>query len=623
MTVARSPFLLGVTLLTALALAGPAQAAGELDSTFGGDGRVSTNFGGSESASDVAVQPDGKVVVVGGTSDGLTASFAVARYLPNGDPDPSFGGGDGRVTTDFEGGAAAVALQKDGKIVVAGSNCCGSIAIARYLTSGNLDPSFGDGGKVATGGTFQGVGDIALQSDGKIVVVGSEQVSLSSFDIYVTRYLPSGSPDPTFGALIDVSRGDEASAVAITPDGRFVLAGTSLLRLRANGTLDPSFGSGDGEVPGNFSDVVLQTDGKIVAAGAVGDGDQDFGVFRFLSNGNPDPAFSGDGLATADFGGGDAPSAVAIQAGKIVAAGSSWSGNNSNFAIARFRADGSVDQTFSGDGKTTTDFGGVDSASALALQADSKIVAAGTTSLGSGDFAVARYVGAVPTCLGQQATIADAGTIVGTPGNDVIVGSDGADQIDGGGGNDIICSLGGNDSVHGGEGADGISGADGNDTIHGDAGNDILRGGEGADGILGDAGNDASYGEAGNDIVHGGDGADFSFGDDGNDTVYGEKGNDVLRGGNGADFIFGDDGNDSVYGEAGNDALRGGNGADGLVGGDGNDSLYGEAGDDSLNGGSGADALLGGDGNDSLDGGANGDTCVQNAGTGTTQNCEQ
>ena len=157
---------------------------GDLDPTFGGDGKVLTDFTkGRDGARDVAIQANGKIVVVGRASTRRGyGRFALARYRANGHLDPAFGG-DGVVTTNFakkEDAASAVAIQADGKIVAVGfADMTARVevfAVARYDRDGTLDTTFGDNGKVTTGFTREGydaASDVAIQADGKIVVVGT------------------------------------------------------------------------------------------------------------------------------------------------------------------------------------------------------------------------------------------------------------------------------------------------------------------------------------------------------------------------------------------------------------------------------------------------------------------
>ena len=186
------------------------KANGSLDTSFNGTGKVITNFGGDGNAEgrSVAVQTDGKIVVVGYATAGSTEKFALARYNADGTMDTSFGG-TGRVMTavGITGSiATGVALQKDGKIVAAGYDVNSSgrgydFACLRYNTDGGLDQSFGDHGKVTTAvGQGNGKGNaVAVQSDGKITVAGSASAGDNS-EFAVVRYDASGELDMSFNA---------------------------------------------------------------------------------------------------------------------------------------------------------------------------------------------------------------------------------------------------------------------------------------------------------------------------------------------------------------------------------------------------------------------------------------
>jgi uncharacterized delta-60 repeat protein len=413
-TSARSAAALVAALLVGLVVSAAAQAApGDLDPTFSGDGMQTTDFGGGDLASGVVLQGDGKIVAVGQSGAG-GYDFAVARYNPNGLLDTSFSG-DGKQTTDFGGEfgidvATAVALAPDGKIVAVGRGPGEDFALARYRPNGSLDPTFsGDGKQTTNFGSGDEATAVKVQSNGKIVVAGYSGGSFA-----LARYKPNGSLDPIFSGdgKLTTSFGqfsDVASGVAIQPDGKIVAVGSAgtnngqnfaLARYKPNGSLDPTF-SGDGKQTTSFGTfdtanaMVIQPDGKIVAAGGALDGD--FGLARYNPNGSLDPTFSGDGKQTTDFGGSqDGASGVALQGdGKIVAAGCACPNDNfaRDFALARYTPNGSLDPTFSGDGKQTTDFGASqDIAFAVALQTDGKIVAVGRGGPGV-DFALARYLG--------------------------------------------------------------------------------------------------------------------------------------------------------------------------------------------------------------------------------------
>lgn len=467
---------------------------GSLDSSFGTGGRVMTPFPGSSAEARAMVrQPaDGKLVLAGSSTDSTTfqSVFALARYNTDGSLDTSFDG-DGLVTTDFAGltfeRANAIALQADGKIISAGQGSS-AFAVARYNTNGSLDLSFDSDGKLTTafGGTFEEALAIAIQGDAKIIVAGQTAKSVASEDNFaIARYNTDGSLDNSFDGdgkvTTDFGLVDSATAVVLQGDGRIVVAGRAgttalgtffaVARYETNGTLDTAgFGSG-GKVTTDFSGgrfslgalaVALQADGRIIAAGDANiSGQRDFGVIRYNTNGSLDAAFGTGGKVMTDFAlneetvtrvivqpdgkiiaagrfnfpvriistqdpnfelaryntdgtldqtfgtgglvstdflshGDDFATAAALQPdGRIVVVGqigpqlSQFFGSDTAFGIARYNADGSQDTSFDGDGLVTTDFGTThDSASAVAVQSDGKIVVAGST---GSDFALARY----------------------------------------------------------------------------------------------------------------------------------------------------------------------------------------------------------------------------------------
>lgn len=280
---------------------------GTLDATFGSGGIVTTDLTPRyDIAYGVVIQPDGKIVAVGMATPGSVwrPAWALVRYDPGGTLDPSFGS-DGMVVTKFGvwGEARAVALQANGKIVAVGTNGRG-FALARYLPDGTLDASFGNDGKV--GRSFDGgwANAVALQPDGKIVAAGDYEI----FSFAVARYTARGELDPTFGGdgrvTTDVGTGEQGVAgLVIQPSGKIVAAGSAgpheygdptvwrfvLTRYRANGALDPKWG-GDGRVITKFkggagaSGVAVQTDGKIVVVGGAGESNAEaFALARYLA----------------------------------------------------------------------------------------------------------------------------------------------------------------------------------------------------------------------------------------------------------------------------------------------------------------------------------------------------
>lgn len=360
----------------------------------------------------VALQADGKIVLAG-TMSGFDQSgdyhsrFALARLNPNGSLDPSFDV-DGKQTTDFNpdsiSNATAVAIQRDGKIVVAGSVRVGAdgwdSGLARYDADGSLDRSFAGDGTLTTG-LGGSTCAVALQPDGKIVLAG--QAGLA-------RYLADGSRDPSFtddGTLARLV--GSVHTVAIRADGKIVVAGPSALaRYLPDGSLDRSFGY-DGSVPtGSLGAraAALQADGRIVVAGTifVDDDfpDNEFALARYTADGALDTAFGSGGIQTTRFDAGwwqdDSATAVALSpSGKIIAAGTStpvdWVWDGSTILLARYTANGSLDPAF---GTRITNHGVYNSAADLALQGDGKIVLAGSGS-DPGDATnnalVARYEG--------------------------------------------------------------------------------------------------------------------------------------------------------------------------------------------------------------------------------------
>ena len=416
-------------------------APGDLDASFGKSGTVKTILEGDNAATGVVVQRDGKIVVVGSIGDYPNRDFLVARYRTDGKLDRSFGD-HGIVVTDFVGGedeAAGVALQRDNKIVVVGlawdvPTNTGDFAIERLNTDGSPDPSFGDSGQVLTdlgafdsGADFDVANAVAIQRNGKIVVVGRANGSTST-DMAVVRYDPDGRLDMSFGdggiITTDLEPGvvDEAGAVALLRNGKIVVAATTgaeldfaLVRYNRDGTLDDEFGDGGSVVTDFFGrtdvarGVAIQPNGRIVLVGTARGPliflfeytADDFALARYLPDGSLDKTFGSDGKVTTDFFRGfDGAGSVALQRdGKIVAAGSAGpapgGGDGGGFALARYQKDGALDLSFGTCGKVITrgnDFS-FTGALAVALQEDGKIVAAGAArGATDSEYALARYL---------------------------------------------------------------------------------------------------------------------------------------------------------------------------------------------------------------------------------------
>jgi uncharacterized delta-60 repeat protein len=375
---------------------------GDLDTSFAGDGKKTISFGGVDTANVVLVQPNGRIVVAGRTAKVPTAPsrFCVARLRSNGTLDTAFGSGGKRVIS-FGGDSLGesvfgAALQPDGKIVLAGGSDLRA-AVARLNPNGSLDTTFsGDGKKTFNWapGDFSRTQAVLVLPNGKLVVAGFS--GPEGGDIQAARLKTNGALDTAFGtggkARVDFGDTEFGFAAARQADGRIVVAGRSLgsgavvARLRANGTLDPDF-DGDGRLTlpggGEARAVLMQPDSKIVVTGNPGLSEVTT-VTRLNPNGSPDTTFDGDGTATIDFGAGGA---VLQPDGKIVVAGTAQGG----IAVARLNANGSPDATFGAAGKATVDFGAATSGNAVALQPNGRIVVAGQRS--GGDFAVARLLG--------------------------------------------------------------------------------------------------------------------------------------------------------------------------------------------------------------------------------------
>ena len=400
-------------LLSAVAVVGIASGAGgDLDPSFSGDGWVRTLEVRSASnnylpagAEDVALQPDGRIVAVGELIDGTSHwYFGVFRYLPDGSLDRSFGEG-GWVDVDLGSAefAHAVAVQRDGKIVVAGEGACPHatcFALVRFHPDGSVDRGFGTDGVVRT--MFDQCGcrayDVAVQPDGRIVAVGwrFRYGDNQDDDLFaVARYLPDGRLDRSFSrdgrASVDFGFGDDtAHAVAVQADGRILVAGHgtrnryrtesdfAFARFRPDGRLDRSF-SGDGlatvDFGGQLSDtayaIALDRSGGIVAAGASGKKDVPprFAVARRRPNGS----VVWKRLTRPGRHGGYARAVAWLANGAIVAGGRSFEDDRldaSDWALVRYGA---------GGGTTISDFGtGADWIGSLTVQRDGKLVAAGS-----------------------------------------------------------------------------------------------------------------------------------------------------------------------------------------------------------------------------------------------------
>lgn len=413
---------------------------GSADINFSNDGIQTTDFGFSKATgvggqypeSDlgnaVAIQANGKIVVAGSAFNYAkdTREFALARFNTNGNPDSTFSA-DGRQTTNFgfDAYGYAIALQPDGKIVMAGytnPNGLYSLAVARYNTNGTPDTNFDADGKQTTdvGSIDDYTNSVAIQGDGKIVVEGVSWNG-SDNDFSVVRYNTNGSLDLTFalnGKLTTDfgSTDDYANSLAVQADGKIITGGYAysysnntnsgfvVAKYNANGSLDNTFNK-NGKLTENlhqgytvYRSTVIQKDGKVITAGYTWNGSNyNFATARYNISGSLDSTFNGNGIVSTEFGANDgfANSAAVQTDGKIVVAGEFWNGSNNDFAVARYNTNGSPDSTFGNGGKLTTDISANDDfASSVIIQKDGKLVVTGYSNTGTEtnvDFVAVRY----------------------------------------------------------------------------------------------------------------------------------------------------------------------------------------------------------------------------------------
>jgi uncharacterized delta-60 repeat protein len=396
-----------------LALAPP----GDLDTGFSGDGKVATGFASGQPAvaRGVAIPSNGRIVVAGDTVASATNSnIALARYTAPGALDTTFNL-TGRRVVNLGGNDQGMALAiqaATGKVIVVGQKCAASwdpcdAAVLRLNSNGSLDTTFhGTGWRTDDfGGGNNGSLAVALQSGGRIVAAGSMfNKATGNSDFSILRYTVGGTLDTTFSGdgkqsvSFGAGRWDVARAIAVQPDGKIVVAGRScagsnagcnfaIARLNSSGALDSTFNATGRQITDFGASetafgLALQADGKIVLAGVKDTGATSyFALARYNTNGSLDKTFAGTGKRLTNFSGDGSPdyaTAVRVRSdGRIVVCGDVFDGADSNFALLRYTGTGALDASFSGDGKTTVDFGQDDHCLALAFQGDGKYVLAG------------------------------------------------------------------------------------------------------------------------------------------------------------------------------------------------------------------------------------------------------
>lgn len=415
-----------------------------LDLTFGNGGLVTTPFviPGQRvqvsAAYSVIVQPDNKIIAAGSAAGVTGTTIAVIRYLPNGSLDNTFGQG-GKVSTLIGNScyATSVALQPDGKIIVGGSLepfSTGDFIIARYLSNGSLDNTFGTNGIVTTdfGSSYDYISSIIVQSDGNILAIGQHFTATSgnfpNYGLAMSRYNIAGNLDKSFGingkVTFDDLNGNGKSA-DIQEDKKIVVGGTKMsgstnnynifhavARFNFNGTLDNTFGNNGiattdlhnnniSFIPPSTLGTKILANGKIIT-GAYANGlaeckyCNNYALVQYNSNGTADNSFGNNGIVITDIllGKEETTSCIAINQNKIILGG--WIDStsvNDDFAIVRYNMNGTVDNSFGTNGIVITDFKLKvdDYLNSIAIQPDNKIVAAGINYTNDIQFALARY----------------------------------------------------------------------------------------------------------------------------------------------------------------------------------------------------------------------------------------
>lgn len=383
---------------------------GMTDPSFGANGTVILRdpYFTETGVLDVVQDGSGRLIAAGG----VAGDFTVMRLRRDGTPDSSWNE-NGYVSTavGLDGQASDIALQPDGRVVAVGSGSAlprtGELAVARYTADGRLDPSFGRGGLVtARFGARRAAGRaVAIQRGGRLIVVGTKGRGPAHSTGIVIRYRPNGTLDRSFGrnGLVRfdprarghtdiwdvVTLGSGKILVAGVYRGRFVLA-----RLRFNGTFDRSFGGGDGRVLTEFdrrnrcacgyaAKLAVSRDGRILLLGDLRFGAPFFALARYTERGRLDRRFGQRGLVVEDrerffteaYG-------LAIQRdGRIVLAGTLPSGTE-RFAVFRYRPFGKRDRSFYRDGVLVRRLGTGSSADAVIMQRDGRVVVGGRAEFG-------------------------------------------------------------------------------------------------------------------------------------------------------------------------------------------------------------------------------------------------
>ena len=388
-----------------------AQMPGSLDLSFDHDGIKVTPIGTANAfGRSMVIQPDGKTIVACIANNGTDADFAITRFTKDGELDASLDG-DGIVMTDFDGSsdvAEAIALDEFNRIIVAGYVENGNgfgFAVARYLSDGTLDETFGDSGLVTKMiGKTGFCKAVAVQQDNKIVLGGYVLDPISNTNEFMLiRFNTDGTPDSTFhgDGIVQTNMGigaAVANAILIQPDKKIVLAGQVLndaalrwqigiARYNEDGSTDDTWDqdglvfTGLDQADFTINAVVMDANKKIVVGGYFGTAPSNnlFAVARYHLDGRPDETFGDEGIQLGSFGAQDNEiNTIVIQPdGQILIGGTSLQGNRDLFAVARLEADGEFDETFGEQGVVRPIIEQNDGINGMALQHDGRLVVAG------------------------------------------------------------------------------------------------------------------------------------------------------------------------------------------------------------------------------------------------------
>jgi hypothetical protein len=412
------PLILWLAVSATPALA----AAGSLDTSFNGTGKVQDS---TMTGMGIDTQSTGRIIVAGSSFDSAHSDFVVARYTGAGALDLTFGGGDGYATVDFGSEfdyCNAVVVDPLDRIILVGGTAASITAVARLNPNGSPDGTFSGDGRLTIdlGGTGQALESVAVTPTDKIIASG--EVAKSGFftSMAVVRVTTAGVLDATFAGdgLRTVAKGTGntfGSAIASAAKGKMVVAGLTVngsdsnaivARFTKTGALDATF-SGDGLASPNLASlsggfdiargITIQSGNIVIVGTAAGPFGDDMLVARFTTDGKLDKTFSGDGRMYVDATGGsgsDSGRDVTIQTdGKIVAVGSSVVASTDDFLVVRLKTNGGLDNGFSGDGRTTTPFGTLsDVARGVVLQLNGRILVVGTVQTTPSELGLARYL---------------------------------------------------------------------------------------------------------------------------------------------------------------------------------------------------------------------------------------